>query len=83
MEDLPTPSTWKTELGEMTEMLEKMLTEGILWLGYGIALLSGLKIVLHTINGYRSESSMGARSMASPSLLRRTNGTGLSETSTP
>jgi hypothetical protein len=82
MEDLPLPGTpWKRELGETVEMLEKMLTEGILWLGYGIAILSVLKIILHTINGYRSESHMGTRIVASPSLLRRTDWNGQSETS--
>jgi len=64
-------------------MFEKMLTEGILWLAYGIAILSGLKFVLYTINGYRSESSVGPRPLAPSSLLRRTYRNSLPEAPPP
>jgi hypothetical protein len=50
-------------------LLEQMLTDGILWLAYGIAILSALKIVVHQINGFTTESDLGTRLLEDSSFF--------------
>ena len=50
-------------------LLEQMLTDGILYLSYGIALLSILKIIVHQLNGFITESDMGARALEASSFF--------------
>jgi hypothetical protein len=50
-------------------LLEQMLTDGILWLAYGIAVLSVLKIVVHQINGFSTESDLGTRTLEDSSFF--------------
>lgn len=44
-------------------LLEQMLLDGILYLSYGIAILSVLKIIVHQLNGFLTESDMGASAL--------------------
>ncbi len=67
---------------ESLEMLQRLVTDGILYLAYGIAILSAFKFILGIINGVTSNSSMGARTMDDSSLFRGTHRFGESKNAT-
>lgn len=66
--DLPIPST-TTSIRRSLELFSSMLTDGILWLGYGIAILSILKFIISQVNGYRAESHLGASALGDSSFF--------------
>ena len=62
----------RSSFHESLDMLQQLATDGILYLAYGIAILSVFKFILGIINGVTSNSSMGARTMDDSSLFRGT-----------
>jgi len=57
--ELPTPSSFSQTLS----LFMKLLTDGILHLAYGIAILSALKFSLYLLNGVTSKPTMGASTL--------------------
>jgi hypothetical protein len=57
--ELPRPSSLQ---GTLT-LFMKLLTDGILYLAYGIAILSALKLSLHLLNGITSKPDMGSSTL--------------------
>jgi len=62
-------------LGDSLDMLQRLTTDGILYLAYGIAILCAFKIILYMINGVTSNTRMGARVMDDFTFFRGANGT--------
>jgi hypothetical protein len=63
-------------------MLQQMVTDGILYLAYGIAILCTFKFVLYLVNGVTSDAHMGARSMDDITFFRGAHRPSTRETST-
>jgi len=61
-------------LGDSLEMLQRLTTDGILYLAYGIAILCSFKIILHMINGVTSNARMGSRVMDDITFYRGASG---------
>ncbi len=60
-------------LKSILQPFNQLLTDGILWLSYGIALLSILKFFIFLVNGFQNnplQSTMGTGIMETPSYLR-------------
>jgi len=55
-------------------MLQRLTTDCILYLAYGIAILCSFKIILHMINGVTSNAHMGARVMDDITFYRGASG---------
>jgi hypothetical protein len=55
------------------ELLDKLITDIILWLAYGIALLCGFKFIIYLLNGITSKSHMGSTSMDDTSFIHGKN----------
>jgi hypothetical protein len=53
------------------ELLDKFIVDIILYLVYGTAILSGLKFIIHILNGFASKSYMGASTLDNPSFGNR------------
>jgi hypothetical protein len=51
------------------DFLDKFIIDIILYLSYGIAVLCGFKFIIYILNGFTSESYMGATSLANPPLF--------------
>ena len=60
-------------------MLQQLVTDGVLYLAYGIAILCAFKFVLYMVNGVTSDKHMGARIMDDSSFFRGANGYGPSQ----
>jgi hypothetical protein len=56
---LPIHTTFQG-LNSILTNLDRLLIDIILYLAYGIALVSGLKFVINIVNGFASNSHMGA-----------------------
>jgi len=61
------------------DMLQQLVTDGVLYLAYGIAILCGFKFILYLINGITSNTRMGARSVDDSPFFRGTNRIGASQ----
>jgi hypothetical protein len=72
--DIILPETNKyNEFNSIIRSVNMMLTDLILYLSYGIAILSGLKIIIHILNGFTSKPDMGAASLDNTSFNGRKN----------
>lgn len=69
--EFPIKST--NELTNTMELLITFLTDGILLLGNGIAILCILKFIISVINGFATKSHMGASIMENTSFVGRTD----------
>lgn len=63
-------------LRDSLDMLQRLLTDGVLYLAYGIAILCACKFVLSMINGVTSDARMGARTMDDFTFFRGAHGSG-------
>jgi hypothetical protein len=50
--------------------IDEMIKDILLYLCYGIAILSGFKFIIYIVNGFASKSYMGAKSLDDTSLFR-------------
>lgn len=73
-DEMDLPMVPSSTFSSLHEHLSSLLTDGILGLAYGIAILSVLKFVLHLINGFATNRPMGSSLMESSSFLYRTSG---------
>ncbi len=70
--ELPTISM-KGSFHHALQMFQLLLTDFILYLSYGIAILSVLKFLVFLINGVATDTSMGSSVMDDSSFFRRAN----------
>lgn len=70
------PVTMTSPFRDSLDMLQRLLTDGTLYLAYGIAILCACKFVLSMINGVTSDAYMGTRIMDDFTFVRRAHGTG-------
>jgi hypothetical protein len=52
------------------ELFNKLLTDIVLYLSYGIAILCGLKFIIYIVNGFASKSYMGPTALDNSSFGR-------------
>jgi hypothetical protein len=52
------------------ELFNQLLTDIVLYLSYGIAILCGLKFIIYILNGFASKSYMGSTAMDNSSFGR-------------
>ena len=71
VEEIEFPKKSFESIKDMTELFSKMLTDGILLLANGIAILSILKFIVEIINGFTTKSYMGTSSMDDTSFFGR------------
>ncbi len=69
--EFPIKST--NDLSSTMELLIKFLTDGILLLANGIAILCILKFIISLINGFATKSYMGTSIMEDTSFIGRTD----------
>lgn len=79
---IPPSTSMFHSLRDSLNMLQRLLTDGVLYLAYGIAILCAFKFVLYMVNGVTSDTSMGARIMDDFTFFRGADGTGPSKNAT-
>ena len=78
--DIVFPSIPKSEaLKSSLEFLNNLIQDCILYLAYGIALLSVFKFIVYLVNGFATKSYMGSAFMDDSSFGSRTNWPGYSQ----
>jgi hypothetical protein len=73
LNDIQFPKT--SSLSDTFDLLDKLVTDIILYIIYGVAVLCGFKFVLYLLNGFTSKSYMGPASLDDSPFRRRENWT--------
>ena len=66
----PTQTT-TTSLKTTLDLLDKFITDVILYFAYGIAILSAFKFIIYLINGFTTKSYMGSSTMDNSAFSSR------------
>ena len=80
--ELPVENT-VSSIRRSLDLFSSMLTDGILYLGYGIAILSILKFIINQVNGFASESYLGSSTLEDSAFFSGTPRDKISTSSTP
>lgn len=67
--ELP-PFVKSHSLTDILFSLDKLITDIILYICYGIAILCGFKFIIYIVNGFATKSYMGAKSLDDTPLFR-------------
>ena len=69
--DIELPPIAKTRVWtDILTSLNEMITDIILYICYGIALLCGFKFIIYIVNGFATKSYMGPTTMGNSSSFR-------------